>query len=78
MIALFDFVPRYCPNCGKDTRLLRPATEAERRNGITSYGDFLAGASHACLSCGMKYQYADKAEMLKAAANSGGDLKQYA
>lgn len=58
MIALFDFVPTYCPNCGTKLNL---------------GADYLRKASHTC-KCGMGFQLAEHEPMIQAAEKSGGDL----
>ena len=47
MIALFDFIPSFCPNCGqkfsiKDDKYCRQ--------------DFWGGCAHTCSKCGMHFQ----------------------
>lgn len=78
MIALYDFVPRFCPNCGTPTKLDRKATHEERMYHIEPDADFKAGASHSCLNCGLHYAQAIHHEMLKCATASNSDLHYYA
>jgi len=67
MIALFDFMPAFCPRCGGP---LGPWDRAET-------GDLLAWASHYCLSCGMKFAVAPTDNLLAAADNADSDLRKY-
>lgn len=66
MIALFDFVPEFCPHCGTAFKL-------------TAYNrdDYNAGASCECRSCHLSYARVGRPEMLRAATDSGSDLARY-
>jgi endogenous inhibitor of DNA gyrase (YacG/DUF329 family) len=64
VIALYDFEPRFCPNCGD------PIPKHDRT-------DWRAHAAHRCLNCTVHYQLADREEIKRAAAASGGDLVQW-
>jgi len=66
MIALYDFVPKYCPNCGEPVVL---------RRGL-ELSDYYAKCSFSC-DCGVGMQKANADELRKAAQNSGGDLADY-
>lgn len=68
-IALFNFVPSYCPNCGE--RIYPPYRNAFNRL------EYLANVTHHCLKCDTQYQLTDTAHLLAAATASGGDLSQY-
>jgi hypothetical protein len=73
MIAVYDFVPNYCPNCGAKIEL-----KGRAPGGWWRDADYHAGASHSC-DCGLLYQKADREDILKAAdAYEHGDLRQYA
>lgn len=65
MIALFDFVPQFCPNCGE------PILRGDKR-------DYMTRCSHVCLDCGLHFQLAVRKHILVAASQSGGDLEKYA
>ena len=69
MIALYNFIPLYCPSCGTPTRL-------DRIDNAMS-GKFKAHQSLVCPICGTMYQLAGKTELLRAATASGGDLISY-
>jgi hypothetical protein len=71
MIALYDFVPKFCPNCGADTGV-------SKVGHVDNYHDYKAHASQACRKCGLHSQYADTGALLTAATDSGGDLANYA
>jgi hypothetical protein len=66
MIALFDFAPKFCPNCGQD---------------LNQYAaEYDAGVSYGC-PCAPKvfmYQKASTADLVEAADKFGGDLSTYA
>ena len=66
MIALFDFLPTYCPHCGE--RL--PFDDALARI------DFDYSNSHSC-DCGLAFQKATTKTLRDAAKASGGDLNRY-
>lgn len=65
MLALFDFLPKFCPNCGREIELLRDKT------------DYQSFCSFTCNKCRMLYQRAEMEHIVKAAMDSGGDLKFY-
>ncbi len=65
MIALFDFAPKFCPNCGKNVE----------PKGYTRE-DFFANASFSC-NCGLSYQHCDSQVLVEAARETGGDLYRY-
>jgi len=69
MIALYKFIPMYCPYCGNTTRL-------ERVDNLLS-GKFKAHQALSCAICGIMYQFASQIEILRAATASGGDMVDY-
>ena len=69
MIALYNFIPLYCPSCGTPTRL-------ERADNPMS-GKFKAHQTLSCAICGVMYQLADQKDILRAATASGGDMLGY-
>ena len=69
MIALYDFIPLYCPSCGNPTRL-------DRADNMLS-GKYKAHQALRCPSCQMIYQLTDKTDLLRAATASRGDLIGY-
>jgi transposase-like protein len=66
MIALFTFVPMFCPHCGRKIDLKDTCVRQ----------DYEAKASFHCLDCNLNYQYVDATTALDAAEKAGGDLKQ--
>jgi transcription elongation factor Elf1 len=75
MIAVYDFVPSFCPNCGKEIDLTGRAP-----GGYWRDADYNAGASHECQGCGLMYQRAAREDILTAADAYGAyaDLMKYA
>ena len=77
MLAIYDFIPNFCPNCGRDAGLdgyapcFITAGKHYRRDA-----DYNALAAHSC-ECYLVFQKADTQAILDAAENSGGDMKQY-
>ena len=69
MIALYNFIPIYCPSCGTPTRL-------DRVDNPMS-GKLKAHQALVCPICGIMYQLAGRTELLRAATASGGDLIDY-
>jgi transposase-like protein len=69
MIALYTFIPLYCPSCGTPTRL-------DRIDNALS-GKYQAHQSQQCSICGVMFQLATKTDLLRAATASGGDLVEY-
>jgi len=69
MIALYNFIPLYCPSCGTPTRL-------ERADNPMS-GKFKAHQALSCAICGIMYQFASQIEIFRAATASGGDMVDY-
>jgi hypothetical protein len=65
VIALFTFLPSFCPNCGRRGRI----------TGLV-HADFDAFASFSCVDCGLDYQRVDEEHALDAAEAAGGDLKR--
>lgn len=80
MIALFDFIPRFCPNCGKPLGVANAPTSEDRKYHTHPAQDFNAFASHHCASthCDLQFQKCETALLVDAADKTGGDLKQYA
>lgn len=79
MIALYDFIPKYCPNCGTQIPW----------DGVVGYvvydtpkqpspmkQKFNNHVSMIC-KCEVRYQLADSWHLTRAAADSDGDLEQY-
>ena len=64
MIALMNFTPTHCPNCGK-----------EKEWDTYDRQDFFAGASQQC-GCGLHYAYLDGRKLL-AATDGNGDMTRY-
>lgn len=64
-IALYDFLPAYCPNCGKEIKMHRD-----------SCAEYWQGVSQQCLNCSMAYQYTPRKAMLETAKTTG-DLAQF-
>lgn len=69
MIALYIFIPLYCPSCSTPTRL-------DRIDNALS-GKYQAHQSQQCSICGVMFQLAIKADLLSAATGSGRDLLEY-
>jgi hypothetical protein len=72
MIALYDFLPRFCPNCGKQQ--FDPGRLDQRR--LMRQDFIIAKCSFSC-DCGLGYQCANTELLREAATNAGGDLAQY-
>ena len=66
MIALYTFIPLYCPSWGSPTRL-------DRMEDVLS-GKCDAPQPLDCLICGVMFQLATKTDLLRAAIVSSGDL----
>ena len=69
MIALYTFIPLYCPSCGTPTRL-------DRIDNVLS-GKYQAYQALSWPICGVMLQLATKTDLLRAATASGGDLVEY-
>lgn len=69
MIAVYDFIPLYCPNCAAPTGIAQ-------RN-IPADGDYLVGASSQC-TCGLMFAYVPTSLILEAATKAKSDLPRYA
>jgi hypothetical protein len=69
MLAIYNFVPLYCPACGTPTRL-------ERVDNLLT-GKFKARQTLSCAICGVMYQLADQKDILRAATASDGDMIEY-
>jgi hypothetical protein len=65
MIAILDYEPRFCPNCGK----VFPCNQ-------DSHQDFNAYCSFVCPKCGACYQKATSTSILETAGANGGDLRE--
>ncbi|HZD55161.1 MAG TPA: hypothetical protein VE136_00435 [Anaerolineales bacterium] len=66
MIALYDFIPRYCPYCGQ---------AAAVTSDPASVADFSGRFSFRCAHCNLVYQKAHTRQLLRLARESGGDLR---
>ena len=67
-IALYNFVPHYCPFCGKGISF----ADHLGRN------DYHAQTSHTCPACLTKYQYVRNTDLLlRTADKAGGDLHEW-
>jgi hypothetical protein len=69
MIAIFDFIPKYCPNCGLPTLV---------RSDPVNLAEFSSHLSFFCSYCELVFQKAHTNEILRAAQTSGGDLHHLA
>lgn len=69
MLALYNFLPLYCPSCGTPTHL--------DRIDHPIAGKFKAKQAMSCAICGIMYQLVDKTALLRAATASGGDMLAY-
>jgi len=67
MIALFDFIPVYCPNCGYKFSI---------KGDILNTTDYNLHCSCGCRQCGLQFQYTHTANLLEAAGKDG-DLLGY-
>jgi rubredoxin len=65
VIALYDFIPRYCPHCGQQTGFI---------NDPAHVADFSGYFSFDCVNCGLVFQKAHTRQLLRLARESGGDL----
>jgi Zn-finger protein len=65
MIALYDFIPRYCPYCGQ---------AAAATSDPASVADFSGRFSFRCAHCNLVYQKAHTRQLMRLARESGGDL----
>lgn len=78
MLAIYNFVPSYCPNCGQAIDLKGYGGDGyEPGSRYRKDADYRAGCSHYCPKCNLGYQYANRQNILDAAEASGGDMKQY-
>ncbi|HNB53675.1 MAG TPA: hypothetical protein PK530_17125 [Anaerolineales bacterium] len=69
MIALYTFVPLYCPGCGTPTRHDRVDNpDAARYNAFQALN---------CPICGTMYQKVRRPQAFRAAIASEGDLLEY-
>jgi hypothetical protein len=68
MIALFNFIPNHCPNCGQN--LVPNFTDPLSRQ------DFLQGASCTCPGCQLSHAFVPSDKLL-AATIGNGDLTHY-
>lgn len=67
MIAAFDFVPEYCPNCG---RKLGPWD----RYGLDDLLNY--HCAHTCQGCGMHFVALSTGALIKAADAEDSDLSR--
>ena len=68
-IALYNFVPHYCPQCGKEIKFILVPY---------AWADFTAQKSHTCPACGTKYQFVQDTDLLlRTADEAGGDLHEW-
>jgi hypothetical protein len=75
-IALYNFVPNYCPHCGAPTHLNDLLTPDELAwKMLPRATDLNCGASHTC-KCGVSYQKIETPTALEA-ARKHGDLADY-
>jgi predicted RNA-binding Zn-ribbon protein involved in translation (DUF1610 family) len=70
MIALLNFNPTTCPNCGTEFTVRDPHL---RR---CSEQDWLAGAASTCKRCGLHLAYVDGRKLLEL-ASATGDMGRY-
>jgi len=63
MNALYDFIPGFCPNCGK-------------KASSFTIADYYTHLTHFC-SCGLNYQLISQQGLLEAAGKEG-DLPKFA
>jgi hypothetical protein len=68
-VAVFDFIPTYCPRCGEKTGLTG--------TGAGGIADYVHHASHYCRGCGLGYQYVETENILSAADRDRGDLRHH-
>lgn len=64
MFFVCNFLPKVCPQCGRETRM--------GKSNI-SIDDFFHMASFSC-ECGAHYQYVPEDKIIEAAQQAGGDL----
>jgi hypothetical protein len=69
LLALYNFLPLYCPSCGPPTRLDRADS--------TLAGKFKAKQADVCTTSGIIYQLADKSDILRAATASCVDMIEF-
>lgn len=69
MIALYTFLPAFCPSCGTPTRLDRMDNLDQAR--------FHAKQALSCPICGVMFQKATRKAIFRAATESEGDLLNY-
>ncbi len=69
MIALYDFIPRYCPYCGHATTVMEDPS---------CVADFSSYFSFDCINCDLVFQKAHTRQLLRFARESGGDLHRNA
>ena len=54
MNAVFNFTPRFCPNCGKP--LFKPESAAYLTSLEKDFQRFHAGETFTCQKCGLKFE----------------------
>jgi hypothetical protein len=67
VIAIFDFLPAFCPQCGEEVL----------RRGVRALEDYFEHGTQRC-GCGLMFQLAETGDIAYAAELSGGDLHRYA
>jgi hypothetical protein len=60
-VAVYNFVPSFCANCGQPCRL--------------SARDYAARCTFICSKCGLNHQLVDRDKIVAAARADGGDLE---
>jgi hypothetical protein len=69
LISFSNFIAHFYPSCGSPTRL-------DRTDNALS-GKYQAYQALSCPFCGTMFQLVTKADLLRAATASGGDLVEY-
>ena len=68
-IALYNFVPHYCPHCGKEIKI---------SSVPDAWMDYTGQASHTCPACNTKYQFVRNADLLlRTSKDAGGYLNEW-
>lgn len=66
MIALYNFIPHFCPNCGTEIHF----------KGPFALSDYTGGASHFCKGCELHYARVSSKALIDASKQET-DLAQY-
>jgi hypothetical protein len=69
MIALYNFIPLYCPSCDTPTCL-------DHADNVLR-GKYQAHQAISCLICGVMYQLSTNINLLRAATSTGWDMVDY-